>query len=417
MTFREPRAHAAESLTVMSVRQRNRAAALRFILRARETTRADLARECGLSFASAATIVSDVIADGLVEEVGSVASRGGRPISLIAPRNDGAYAIGADVGERGVAVELFDLGLNMVDREFRGGRVEESPETIESDLTDAIAALQARHPDKWPRVVGIGLGLPGVVETAASGAQILYAQSLGWEPRQIPTTYAGTVPVFAENGAKTAANAELWYGAARGVDHAAVALLGRGVGLGVVTSGQVYRGAFSSATEWGHTKIRFGGAPCRCGDRGCVEAYVGADALLAAWRETGGEFEGTGWQALGALLDAADSDPAAARVLDEGIEALGAALGSIVNLINPERIVLGGWVGIRLMERHADRIAAATRRSSLDRAGSQFELVAASFGGDTVALGAALMPIEALIDAPRVPAAKQAPIDDRVQVR
>jgi predicted NBD/HSP70 family sugar kinase len=401
MTFRESRASGAVSLTVTSLRQHNRAAALRYILRTRETTRADLARECGLSFASAANIVSDVIADGLVEETGSVASRGGRPIALIAPRADGAYAIGGDVGERGVAVELFDLGLNMVDREFRGGRVEESPESIEADLGDAIAALEARNQERWPRLVGIGLGFPGVIETTTTGARKLYAQSLGWEPREIPGTYAGGVPIFAENGAKTAANAELWYGAARGVDHAAVALLGRGVGLGVVTAGEVYRGAFSSATEWGHTKISFGGAPCRCGNRGCVEAYIGADALLAAWSAVGGEFEGTGWQAVGALLEAADTDAAAAGVVDEAVEALGAALGNVVNLIGPERIVLGGWVGIRLMEKLAGRIADATRRNSLDRAATQFELVPASFGGDMVALGAALMPIEALLDAPR----------------
>lgn len=403
MTPREPlpRVHAPESLTVTSLRQRNRSAALRFILRARETTRAGLAREVGLSGASAATIVSDLIEDGLVEEVGSVASRGGRPIALIAPRHDGAYSIGADVGERGVAVELFDFGLNVVDREFRGGRVEESPEGIETDLREAIAALRERNADKWPRLIGIGLGLPGVVETDDAGRQTLYAQSLGWEPRPIPFADEGSVPVLAENGAKTLANAELWYGAARGVEHAAVALLGRGVGLGVVTAGEVYRGAFSSATEWGHTKICFGGALCRCGSRGCVEAYVGADAILDAWRRTGGEFEGTGWHALGAFLDAAETDERAAAVLDETIEALGAALGNIVNLTNPQRIVLGGWVGIRLMERLADRIADATRRNSLERAGAQFELVVATFGGDTVALGAALMPIEALIDAPR----------------
>jgi predicted NBD/HSP70 family sugar kinase len=395
--------HPPESQTVTSLRQRNRSVALRHILRERETTRAGLARECGLSAASAANIVTDLIADGLVEEVGTIASRGGRPISVIAPRRDGAYAIGADVGERGVAVELFDFGLTMVDREFRGGRAEERPQDIENDLRDAIAALRERNAERWPRLVGIGLGLPGVVETGPDGVQTLYAQSLGWEPRPIVETFGETVPVIAENGAKTLANAELWYGAARGVSHAAVALLGRGVGLGIVTDGEVYRGAFSSATEWGHTKIRYGGRPCRCGNRGCVEAYLGADAILGAWRAAGGVFEGSGWHALGSFLDAATTDPAAAAVLEDVIEALGAALGNIVNLTNPQRIVIGGWVGLRLMEHHAEPIAAAVRRNSLDRSAVQFDLTAATFGGDTVALGSALMPIEALIDAPSGP--------------
>lgn len=391
-----------ESATVTSLRHQNRAAALRFVLQQRETTRAELARRCGFSSASAANITAELIEDGLIAEVGSVASRGGRPISLLAPRADGAYAIGVDVGERGVAVELFDLSLTMVDREFRGGRQDESPDDIHRDLSEAIAELRERNRERWPRVLGIGLGLPGVVETEADGTQVLYAQSLGWAPRPIPLDLDPDLPVYAENGAKTQARAELWYGAARGIDHAVVALLGRGVGLGLITDGELAHGAHSSAGEWGHTKIRYGGALCRCGQLGCVEAYLGADAILEAWRARGGSFDGSGWQALGALLAAAaSSDPDATAVLDDTIDALGAALGSVVNLTNPQRVVIGGWVGMRLMEQHADRIAAAVRRNCLDRLGVQFELVPATFGGDTVALGSALMPITALIDTPR----------------
>ncbi len=398
MTARDPRGDIApESLTVADLRQRNRAAALQFVIRERETTRAEIARHGGLSTASAANIVSELLEEGLVAELGTRASRGGRPTTVFGPNRDGAYAIGVDVGERGVAVELFDLGLNRVDREFRGGDRQEGPEDIERDLREAIAAVRERNAQRWPRVLGVGLGLPGVVETDADGRQTLYAQSLGWEPHPIPSGLDGGLPVFAENGAKTQARAELWFGAARGAHHALVALLGRGVGLGVVTDGDLYHGAFGSATEWGHTKIAFNGRLCRCGDRGCVEAYVGADALLDAWRDAGGVFEGSGWTALGALLVASETDPVAARVVDDGIDALGAALGSMVNLTNPQRIVVGGWVGLRLMEKHADRILEATRRNSLRRSAEQFELVPATFGGDTVALGSALMPIEDLI--------------------
>ncbi len=395
MSTVDPRA----AQTTASVRQRNRTVALQYILRERETTRADLSRATGLSSAASASIVTELINDGLVAEVGAMASRGGRPIAVIGPRAEGGYAIGADIGERGVAVELFDLTLTMVDREFRGGGKEETPERIWADLREAVDALRERNASIWDRLVGIGLGLPGVVEADEHGVQTLYAQSLGWDPQPIPSDYE--VPVFAENGAKMQARAELWFGAARGIDHAVVALMGRGVGLGVIADGEIYHGGFSSATEWGHTKVAFGGRPCRCGDRGCVEAYVGADALLESWRAVGGEFTGSGWQAIGALLDDAVAGGSAAGVLDEAIEALGAALGSIVNLTNPRRVVVGGWVGLRLMERHAEPITAAVRRNCLHRSGEQFDLVPATFGGDTVALGSALVPIEVLIGPPR----------------
>lgn len=394
-----PRAnHVADGATVTSLRQRNRALALTHILRKRQTTRAELARECGMSSASAGNMVADLIDDGLVVESGWRSSRGGRPIAVIAPNAEGAYAIGADVGERGVAVEMFDFGLHMVDREFKGGGRQETPTDIEKDLRTALAALRERNSDRWDRVIGVGLGLPGVVEVSPAGEQVLYSQSLGWDPLVIPSDLAGGLPVFAENGAKTLANAELWFGAAAGVDHALVALLGRGVGMGVVTDGRIAHGVASSAAEWGHTKVNVGGRLCRCGARGCIEAYLGADALLTAWRDLGASPEGDGWRAIGALLDAAAAgDQSASTVVEEAIEVLGAGLGSQVNMTNPSRIIIGGWVGLRLMERHALAIRDAVLANCLDRFAEQVEVRAATFGGDTVALGSALMPVEALI--------------------
>jgi predicted NBD/HSP70 family sugar kinase len=400
---------ASEPATVSSLRQRNRARALAHVLQSGRTTRGDLARECGVSIASATNIVSDLVAEGLVHETGLIASRGGRPIAIVEPRPDGAYVIGADVGERGVAVELFDLAMQRIDREFRGGRDQESPLTIAHDLDEALTALRMRNPQVWPSLAGIGLGLPGVVGTGSEGEQTLYAQSLGWPPVRVSDLVRAEGPVFAENGAKTQAMAELWFGAARGIEHAVVALLGRGVGLGIIADGRLLHGATSSAAEWGHTKIVRDGALCRCGDRGCLEAYVGADAILHAWRETGATFEGTGWRAIGDVLDAAEAgEPGAVRVVDEIVSSLGAALGSLVNLTDPQRIIIGGWVGLRLMEHLGPRIAEATRANALDQFGARIDLVPSAFGGDTVALGAAIMPLESLVRAPKSVASSRA---------
>jgi predicted NBD/HSP70 family sugar kinase len=389
----------AAPATVSEVRQRNRAQALRSVILTGQTSRAALARESGLSVASVTNLVSELISEGLIIEAGSVASSGGRPVTLLAPNPGGAYFLGADVGERGVAVELFDLSMTRIDREFRGGREGEPIEAIAADLDEALDALRSRNPQAWERMVGLGLGLPGIVETDAAGNQILYAQSLGWPPITVADLVSHDIPVFAENGAKTQAMAELWDGAARGVNEALVVLLGRGVGLAIVSHGELARGLRSSAGEWGHVKIVRGGRLCRCGGHGCVEAYLGADAILESWREAGGEFEGSGWRALGELLES--SDPVAVAVVDELVATLGSALGGLVNLTNPERVVIGGWVGLRLMEGLASRVEEATRAEALVRPGSQFELLACRFGGDTVALGAAMMPLEALIGEPR----------------
>ncbi|UWP85116.1 ROK family protein [Dactylosporangium fulvum] len=389
-----------EVSTVTTLRQRNRALVLKHVILAQQTTRAAIARDSGLSTASAANLVADLINDGLVEERGSVSSKGGRPIALIGPRAESAVTIGADIGERGVAVEMFDLAMNRIDREFRGGAEEESPEKIGVDLQDALEALRDRNAARWPTLLGIGLGLPGLVEVGADGRQMLYAQSLGWPPVPVASLCDVGTPVLAENGAKMQTRAELWFGNARGASHALVALLGRGVGIGVVTDGRLMQGSHSSAGEWGHTVVERGGRVCRCGNRGCVEAYVGADAILDAWRRTGATFEGTGWRAIGELITAAGAgDPAASAIVDDVVDCLGAALGGMVNLTGPERIVIGGWVGLRLMESLSDRIGASIRRHSLARPAGQFRLLGAAFGGDAVATGSALLPLEAMIAA------------------
>ncbi len=254
--------------TISGVRQRNRTQALRSIILSGRTSRAELARESGLSIASVTNLVAELISEGLVVEAGAVASSGGRPITLLAPNPTGAYFLGADVGERGVAVELFDLGMTRIDREFRGGREGEPIDMIAADLDAALDALRERNPDAWPKVVGLGLGLPGIVEYEADGRQVLYAQSLGWPAVAANELVSRDIRIFAENGAKTQAMAELWDGAARGVDEALVVLLGRGVGLGIVTGGELAHGLTSSAGEWGHVKIVRGGRECRCGGRG-----------------------------------------------------------------------------------------------------------------------------------------------------
>jgi predicted NBD/HSP70 family sugar kinase len=402
VTFATTRAATGAPATVGEVRQRNRSQALRSIILSGQTSRADLAREVGLSIASVTNLVSELISEGLVIESGSVASSGGRPVTLISPNPAGAYFLGADVGERGVAVELFDLSMTRVDREFRGGREGEELDAIARDLDAALDALKERNPLAWERMVGLGLGLPGIVERGPSGDQVVYAQSLGWPATSVRKLVTHDIPVFAENGAKTEAMAELWDGAARGVNEALVVLLGRGVGLAIVSDGELAHGLTSSAGEWGHVKIVRSGKRCRCGGHGCVEAYLGADAILTAWRDAGGVFDGSGWGAVGQLLaNDADGDAIARGVVDEIVDTLGSALGGLVNLTNPQRVVIGGWVGLRLMESLADRIEQATRRESLERPGSQFELLACSFGGDTVALGAAIMPLESLLAMPR----------------
>jgi predicted NBD/HSP70 family sugar kinase len=235
-----------------------------------------------------------------------------------------------------------------------------------------------------------------------TGDAVVHAQTLGWDGVPLGAMLRGAtdVPVFADNGAKTLGQAEMWFGAGRGLRHVVIALVGSGVGAAVVTNGVSYRGSHSSAGEWGHTTIVYGGRQCRCGARGCLEAYVGAEGILDRYRAANGGRPLPGADeesALGALINRAGSSEAAARVLDETAGYLGAGFATLVNLFNPERVVLGGWAGLALGGNLLPRIRAATQEHALRQPYAQTSIELCELGPDAVAMGAATLPVADLL--------------------
>ncbi|MCW5952676.1 MAG: ROK family protein, partial [Propionibacteriaceae bacterium] len=190
---------------------------------------------------------------------------------------------------------------------------------------------------------------------------------------------------------------------ARGAEHAIVALIGDGAGAGIITNGRLYRGASSGAGEWGHTKISLTGPACRCGSFGCVESIVGASAVLRSWRGAD-EFVGREPLGIDALLDACRSgDPAAVRAIAEATEHLGLALANLVNLYNPEKIIVGGWFGDLIAREHPEELRAAVRRFSLKQPGEQAVVERSQLGMDAVTLGAATLPVDRFIETGLIP--------------
>ncbi|MEV6924335.1 ROK family transcriptional regulator [Dactylosporangium sp. NPDC051485] len=388
-----------ERATNRGVRLRNRSALLTRLFLDGPLTRQALSRETGLSQPAVSNVVSDLIEDGLVAEAGALESEGGRPGILlrIAP-GFGAVA-GVDVGETRVRAELFDLGLRRLacaDRPI-GGPAGTTPETVVRHIHAALRAVTAgRGPGE---VLGVGVGVAGIVQQGRDGA-VVHAQTLGWDavPLQRLLEQGTELPLHIDNGAKTLGQAEMWFGAGRGRRHAVFALVGSGVGAAVVTDGATYRGASSSAGEWGHTTLVYGGRPCRCGSRGCLEAYVGAGSVLQRYREQAGARELPGGDEetrIAALLAAAD-EPATRAVLDETADYLGAGVANLVNLFNPELVVLGGWTATALAAL-LPRVRESAARHALRQPFAQARIELGRLGEDAVALGAATLPVARLL--------------------
>jgi len=400
--------------TVRDLRRDNRSVLLSSLFFDQPQSRPELSEATGLSPASVSNVVRELIGEGIVVEAGSVDSDGGRPRVLLRINPDYGYVVGVDVGEIRVRVELFDLTMTeraTVDYPLDPRRHDVGV-IVEAILT-GLEEVLARSGVSPQAVLGVGVGVPGIVENGPDG--LVHGQSYGWDavPLERLLRSGTSLPLHVDNGAKTMGQAELWFGAGRGAQDAVVCLIGSGVGASIIAHGSAHRGSTSSAVEWGHTTVMVGGRTCRCGARGCLEAYVGAEAILDRYGDPslGGDQEA----ALAALIDEADlaATPAgdatsgrAAEILKETALYLGVSLGNLINLFNPEKIILGGWAGLLLGERMLPAIREAASKHSLRYPFGQTSIELGRLGPNAVALGAATLPIEALLSGTRFPATK-----------
>ncbi|MCG5470654.1 ROK family protein [Micromonospora sp. LAH09] len=382
--------------TNRSVRLRNRSALLTKLFLDGPLTRQDLVRSTGLSQPAVSNVVADLIDEGLVAEAGAAESDGGRPSMLlrIAPRF--AFVVGVDVGETRVRVELFDFAMTLLASiEYPLDPARTEPDLVAGHVLAGIDAVTGQAQVAPGDVLGVGIGVSGVVEQGTEA--VVHAQALGWDrvPLERLIGVGTNLPLHIDNGAKTLGQAEMWFGAGRGARHAVFALVGSGVGASVVTNGATYRGASSSAGEWGHTTLVYGGRACRCGARGCLEAYVGAEAIIDRYREArrGRPVPGEDEESqIAALVAAAETSATARRVLDDTAGYLGAGVANLINLFNPERVVLGGWAAMALGDL-LPAVREAAGRQALRQPYGQASIELCRLGVDAVALGAATLPI------------------------
>ncbi|ANH94748.1 MULTISPECIES: ROK family transcriptional regulator [unclassified Streptomyces] len=390
--------------TVRDLRRANRTAVLQRLYFDGPLSRFELGPATGLSSGSISNVVADLVADGLVEEAGSVDSDGGRPRTLLRVVPASGHMIGVDVGETRVRVELFDLTLTELartERPLTGQRYD--VDVITGHIGDGIAEVLRTAGLAPERLLGVGIGVPGIVERTEDRGAVVHGQTIGWDAVPLETLLrAGAhlpdgVPCFIDNGAKTLGQAEMWFGAGRGAGNAVVVLFGSGVGACLVTP-EVERGR---AVEWGHLTVRVRGRRCRCGALGCLEAYAGAESLLARWREEGGRPPGGTDEetALTAMLAAAyppegtAADPVALAVLEETAEYLGAGLSDLINLFQPERILIGGWAGLQLGARFLPAVRRHATAYALRHPAERVTVELGRLGPDAVTVGAAILPL------------------------
>jgi len=390
------------------MRRANLALVLGAVARAGGASRAELSESTGLTRAAVGSLVAELIDAGLVRERGvSLQGRVGRPGTALAVNDRGPCGLGLEIGIEHLGACVVDLRRQVrvqIHRPLPGrGR---EPRQILGPLAGLAVEALAQAGRHGLEPAGVTVAVPGLV---AKTGVVEHAPNLGWHevdlaaelrPR-LPETLRGR-PIEAENEANLGALAELWHGAA-GRDFVHVSAQA-GIGGALIVDGMLLRGRRGFAGELGHMPVHPDGLACPCGSRGCLEQYAGEGAVLRAC----GLGDATGDRVALLAAQAGAGHAGALRALDGAGRALGIALAGAVNLVDPEKVVLGGayadlasWLTPGMQE----ELAARVRIRRWDPAG----LAVSALRRDGPVVGAATSVVQRLIAHPPLAAVHSMP--------
>jgi glucokinase-like ROK family protein len=343
---------------------------------------------------------------GLVVRGGQAPSRGGRPSSIVSLSNEVRYA-GVDVGATSIAVALTDGYLEVLEFIEEDADVHRGPDVVLGRVIELIRELVARRPVST--LAGVGIGVPGPVSFRDGRVVGAPLQMPGWEryPIRDRLTRELNLRVTVDNDANAMALGEAHAGAARGARDFLFVKLGTGVGSAIVTNGILHRGADGCAGEISHNRIVESQSLCSCGRTGCLNAEFGGAALtrqaIVAAQSRESPMLARMLEANGSLTPAdvgaasAAGDAYATQMILRGGRLVGEALASLINVLNPSRIVVGGGL-LRLGPLLLAEIKSAALQSSTPLATTNLAIVQTALGDGAGVIGAAWLASETLID-------------------
>jgi predicted NBD/HSP70 family sugar kinase len=363
------------------IREINQAIVLNAVRVHGALARTEIAQHTGLSLPTISGITAELIEAGLLHEHATGASTGGRRPVLLSINTSAGYAVGIKLTEEVAIAVLTDLEAQVIARHNTPIR-DHSPIAISDALARTVTALAPAAQGR--PIFGVGIGMAGVIDRDRE--RVRYATYFGWHDVSFGTFVEERLdlPVVVDNDVNALTAAEQWFGAARGVGDALVVSLGRGVGLGMVLDGRLYRGSRGGAGEFGHVTVVPDGPLCACGKRGCLEALV-SDSAISQRAET----------ALGYAVDihtavtgALGGDAALQAIFAAAGRTLGTAVANLVNVLNPKLVIIGGE-GTRAGELIVEPFRRALREHAFNGLYDDVTVVMEPWGDEAWARGAA----------------------------
>jgi glucokinase-like ROK family protein len=392
------------------IRKLNTAVILDVMRQYAPLSRAELAARTGLNRSTVSIIVNSLIEEGFIQETDLQSSKVGRPGMLLVLNHKGGFAIGVEIGVDFISVILTDFVANVLWRQ----RVLSDPAEDQIQILDHASELTQKAfeagMERCLRPLGVGVGVPGLVDI--SQGKLIFAPNLRWAnvPLRLMWSQRFDLPTFVENEANAAALGEYYFGVARDVDSFIYLSAGIGLGGGIMIDGKLFRGSSGYAGEVGHMTVDPDGDLCGCGKRGCWETKVGPRAVLRGVRKiladgkqslindlVGGDLDNVTFDI---VVRAAESDDfVALEALRNVGKYLGIGVVNLINIFNPELIVLGGALSLAsgfLLPVIEDTVC----ESALKPPCENIKFAASAHGADACVMGAVALVLDDILREP-----------------
>lgn len=310
------------------------------------------------------------------------------------------YKIGTDVGGTNVKIALIDKNGSLVYSNTVPTRAEMGYEYTISNIKQAIYDLMKETNTDSTKIEGIGFGFPGQIDYDLGIVRTL-PNIPGWNNVPLAKIMEDefSIPTRVDNDVRCAALGELNYGAGKGSQNLVCITVGTGIGSGLIINGKIVRGASNAAGEIGHIKLQEQGGPiCGCGDTGCLEAFASGPSIVALALEYIKGGKSTKYRELATgeitpyiVAEAAKAGDCVAKRIFEIIgEHIGIGLASIVNLLNPEKIIIGGGVA-EAGDLLLDPIKETVKKRAMPIQANAVSIVSAKLGNTAGVIGASLL--------------------------
>lgn len=367
--------------------------------------RTDVTRALGISAGSATTLTADLIATGLLQEVEGLPRESGRgrpPVALeVVP--EVRHVIGIKLSDETHSAVLTDFSGNMLaDATLPTTSKPKSLDILMEEIDELMDIALKGTGKSLADISAVGIGMSGIVDNETG--IVPWSPLLSERDADISSVFVTRfgVPVHVDNDANVLTLAELWFGAGRAMSDFAVVTIEHGVGMGLVLENRLFRGSRGMGLELGHIKVQLDGALCRCGKRGCLEAYL-ADYALAREAATALHRNPQDLQSphamLGALFAQAKSgDEAARTIFRRAGRYLSVGLSNVIQLFDPELIILSGE-RMQYDYLYADEVLAETHKLTLDDGRSPCRIETHAWGDLVWARGATALALTAVTDA------------------